>query len=148
MRLARRFARLFDDGMDDMPPVGENKKSSFDPTHVWRAFRYSMSGIASALRCEDAFKQELAIAIVLIPAAFFVDVGWTMRTLMIASVLGVLLVELVNSSIEAIVDYISRERHPLAKRAKDMGSAAVFMSLVACGFVWTIAILMCLGVVK
>ena len=134
--------------MDEMPPVGEDKKSSLDPTHVWRAFRYSMAGIAYALRHEDAFKQELALAVLMIPATFFMDVGWTMRTMMIASVLLVLLVELVNSSIEAVVDYISTERHPLAKRAKDMGSAAVFMSLVTCGFVWSVAILMCMGVAK
>jgi diacylglycerol kinase (ATP) len=134
--------------MDDMPPVGEDKKSSLNLTHVWRAFRYSMAGIASALRHEDAFKQELALAVLMIPATFFMDVGWPMRTLMIASVLLVLLVELVNSSIEAVVDYISKERHPLAKRAKDMGSAAVFMSLITCGFVWTIGVLMCLGFVR
>jgi diacylglycerol kinase (ATP) len=134
--------------MDEMPPVGEDKKSSLNLTHVWRAFRYSMAGIASALRHEDAFKQELALAVLMIPATFFMDVGWTMRTLMIASVLLVLLVELVNSSIEAVVDYISKERHPLAKRAKDMGSAAVFMSLITCGFVWTIGVLMCLGFVR
>jgi diacylglycerol kinase (ATP) len=146
-RLARFVLSYFYCRMDEMPPVGDKKKGSINVTHVWRAFRYSMAGIASAVKCEDAFKQELALAIIMIPVSFFIDVGWTMRTMMIVSVLLVLLVELLNSSIEAVVDYISTQRHPLAKKAKDMGSAAVFMSLVTCGFVWAVAILMCLGVI-
>ena len=146
-RLAKNRDCHFHGRMDEMPTIGEDKKSSFDIAHVWRAFRYSMAGLGGALRHEDAFKQELAIAIVLIPASFFLNVGWPMRTMMILSVLAVLLVELLNSAIEAAIDYISKDRHPLAKRAKDMGSAAVFVSLLSCCFVWLVAILMSFGIV-
>ncbi len=111
---------------------------------VWRAFFYSMDGIGSALRNEAAFRQEFLLALVLVPASCFVPVDWPYRALMICSVLSVLVVELLNSAIEAVVDYISLDKHPMAKRAKDMGSAAVFLSLVCAGIVWIGAIAMCL----
>jgi diacylglycerol kinase (ATP) len=107
---------------------------------IWRAFHYSMSGIESALKHEAAFRQEMLLAIIMIPASFWMPVGLTLRALMIASVLMVLVVELLNSAIEAAIDYISTEHHPLAKQAKDMGSAAVFISLCIVGAVWAIAI--------
>ena len=100
------------------------------------ALRYSLQGLAAAFRHEEAFRLELSFAVVLVPAAFFVPVGGTARALMIASVLLVLVIELVNSALEAAVDRISLENHLLAKRAKDLGSAAVFLSLANAAAVW------------
>jgi diacylglycerol kinase (ATP) len=103
---------------------------------VWNAFNYSIAGLKAAYLCEDAFRQEVRLALVLIPAAFFVPVPWSARGLMIASVLLVLIVELLNSAIEAVVDRVSLENHRLAKRAKDIGSAAVLVSLLMVLVVW------------
>ena len=105
---------------------------------LWNALRYSLQGMASAFRHEDAFRQECLLAAVLIPAALLIPVGGTERALMIASVLLVLIVELLNSAVEAAVDRISLENHRLAKRAKDIGSAAVFLSLINVAAVWTV----------
>ncbi|MFA5257957.1 MAG: diacylglycerol kinase [Opitutales bacterium] len=102
-----------------------------------------MDGLGSAFRHEAAFRQELALAVVLIPAAFFVPVDWMMRAMLIGSVMLVLIVELLNSAVEAAVDYISVEEHHLAKRAKDMGSAAVLLSLCTSGAVWALALWQC-----
>jgi len=107
---------------------------------LWNALRYSLQGLASALRHEDAFRQECLLAAVLVPAAFFVHAGGIQRALMIASVLLVLIVELLNSAIEAAVDRISLENHLLAKRAKDFGSAAVFLSLINVAAVWALVL--------
>ena len=108
---------------------------------LWNALRYSLQGMASAFRHEDAFRQECLLAVLLIPAALFLHVGTTERALMIASVLLVLIVELLNSAVEAAVDRISLENHLLAKRAKDIGSAAVFLSLINVVFVWALILL-------
>ena len=103
---------------------------------LWNALGYSLQGMASAFRHEDAFRQECLLAALLIPATFLIPVGGTQRALMIASVLLVLIVELLNSAVEAAVDRISLENHRLAKRAKDIGSAAVFLSLINVAAVW------------
>src|SRR5213594_2446740 len=103
---------------------------------LWNALGYSLQGMASAFRHEDAFRQECLLAAFLIPAALLIPVGGTERALMIASVLLVLIVELLNSAVEAAVDRISLENHLLAKRAKDIGSAAVFLSLSNAAAVW------------
>jgi diacylglycerol kinase (ATP) len=103
---------------------------------VWNALSYSLAGLKAAYLCEDAFRQEVILAVLLIPLAFFLPVPWTGRGLMIASVLLVLIVELINSAIEAVVDRVSLENHRLAKRAKDIGSAAVLVSLFLVAFVW------------
>ena len=108
---------------------------------LWNALRYSLQGMASAFRHEDAFRQECLLAVLLIAAALFLHVGTTERALMIASVLLVLIVELLNSAVEAAVDRISLENHLLAKRAKDIGSAAVFLSLINVVFVWALILL-------
>src|SRR5256885_5520138 len=89
---------------------------------VWNALGYSLQGMASAFRHEDAFRQECLLAAVLIPAAFFIPVGGTERALMIASVLLVLIVELLNSAVEAAVGKIFLGNHLLAKRAEDIRS--------------------------
>jgi diacylglycerol kinase (ATP) len=88
------------------------------------------------LRSESAFRQETAFALILIPAAVFVPVGPVERVLLISSVLLVLLVELMNSAIEAVVDRISLDRHELSGRAKDCGSAAVMIALLICALTW------------
>lgn len=108
---------------------------------VFNAFFYSMAGLAAAYRNEDAFRQELWLAAVLIPLALFLDVGTLGKALMVASVLLVLIVELLNSAIEATVDRISLEQHLLAKRAKDIGSAAVLISLMNVAAVWALVLL-------
>lgn len=104
------------------------------------ATRYSLHGLASAFRHEDAFRQEVLLAVVLIPIALILDVGGAGKAMMIASVLLVLIVELLNSAIEAVVDRISLDRHQLSKHAKDTGSAAVFLSLVNVAIVWTLVL--------
>ena len=103
---------------------------------VWNAFRYSLSGLRAAYTCEDAFRQETLLAAFLIPLALYLPVGGVGRALMIFSVLLVLIVELLNSAVEAAVDRISLDNHHLAKRAKDIGSAAVLFSLINVATVW------------
>jgi len=109
---------------------------SIGPGRVIKAFGYSLHGLASAWRTEGAFRQEVLAAIVLIPLACFAPVTTVERVLLIGSVLLVMVVELLNSSIEATVDRISTERHPLAKKAKDTGSAAVLVAVTLAIFVW------------
>jgi len=107
---------------------------------VWNAFFYSLEGFGAAWKHEDAFRQESLLALVLIPLALFLTDLPLERALMIASVLLVLIVELVNSAIEATVDRISLENHALAKRAKDIGSAAVLISLINVLVIWGLVI--------
>lgn len=107
-------------------------------TRIWKAFGYSLSGLGAAYRHEDAFRQEVWLALVLVPLALFLPASGIGKALMIASVLFVLVVELVNSAIEATVDRVSLESHRLAARAKDIGSAAVLVSLVNVVVVWTL----------
>ena len=107
---------------------------------LWNAFHYSLAGFKAAYQNEDAFRQESLLAAVLIPLALFLPVGAVGKALMIASVLLVLVVELLNSAVEATVDRISLEDHQLAKRAKDIGSAAVLLSLVNLAVVWALVL--------
>ena len=99
-----------------------------------------MSGLRAAYRHEDAFRQEVWLALILVPAALATHAGALGKALMIGSVLLVLVVELLNSAVEATVDRISLERNPLAKRAKDIGSAAVMLSLVNAAVVWLLVL--------
>ncbi len=108
---------------------------------VWNAFNYSIAGLKAAYLCEDAFRQEVWLAALLVPLAFLLPVPWIGRGLMLASVLLVLVVELLNSAIEAVVDRVSLENHRLAKRAKDIGSAAVLVSLVLVVVTWVCVLL-------
>ena len=108
---------------------------------VWNAFFYSMAGFAAAFKYEDAFRQEIILAAILIPLTFFLPASNIGRAVMIASMLLVLIVELLNSALEATVDRISIENHPLAKRAKDIGSAAVFVALLNAAIVWGLVLL-------
>ena len=103
---------------------------------VLNALGYSMAGLRAAYTCEDAFRQEVWLAVLLIPTALLLPLGGIAKALMVGSVLLVLVVELLNSAIEAAVDRIGLEDHRLAKRAKDIGSAAVLMALCNVFSVW------------
>jgi diacylglycerol kinase (ATP) len=103
---------------------------------LWNAFGYSLAGFRAAYKHEDAFRQEVLLASILIPLALWLPVGYLGKALMIGSVLLVIMVELLNSAIEATVDRISLENHDLAKRAKDIGSSAVLVSLINVVAVW------------
>jgi diacylglycerol kinase (ATP) len=104
------------------------------------ALHYSLDGLHAAWTGEDAFRQELILAAFMVPAALFIPVGLVERLMLIGSVVLVLIVELLNTAVEAAIDRHSFEINPLAKRAKDLGSAAVMMSLLLAGGMW-IAIL-------
>jgi diacylglycerol kinase (ATP) len=97
---------------------------------------YSLSGLAAAARHEDAFRQELMLAAVMAPLGLWLGSTGVERALLVGSVLVVLIVELLNSAIEATVDRVSLDEHSLAKRAKDIGSAAVMLSLLNVAAVW------------
>jgi len=103
---------------------------------VWNALFYSIDGFGAAFKHEDAFRQESILAALLIPAALWLGDTGMECALMIASVVLVLIVELINSAIEATVDRISLENHALAKRAKDIGSASVLLALLNVVVVW------------
>ncbi|MGV8834526.1 diacylglycerol kinase [Cellvibrio sp.] len=102
------------------------------------AFGYSMKGFAAVWKYEAAFRQEVGLAIILIPAAFWLSQTPVELILLIASVFWVLMAELANSSVEAVVDRTGSERHELSGRAKDIGSALVLVSLVLLAIVWGI----------
>lgn len=108
---------------------------------LMNAFGYSMDGFKAAYQHEDAFRQEVWLALVLIPLAFYLEHEALHRILMVGSVMLVMIVELLNSAVEAVVDRVSIERHALAKRAKDIGSAAVLLALVNLVVVWGLILL-------
>jgi diacylglycerol kinase (ATP) len=103
---------------------------------IFDATAVSLAGLKVAVRSEHAFRMELALGAGLVVVAFLVSVTGVERALMIGCVFLILIVEILNSALEAAVDRISLERHPLAKRAKDLGSAAVFLALVNLAVVW------------
>ncbi len=109
-------------------------------THAWRAAGIALQGLAAAWKHEDAFRQEVIVAVIAIPAALLLPVAPLGKVLMIASILLVLIVELLNSALEAAVDYISLDHHPLAGRVKDIASAAVFLSIMNVLVVWGLVI--------
>jgi len=109
-------------------------------THAWRATGIALQGLRTAWQQEDAFRQEVLIAAIAIPAALLLPVSSLGKAMMIASILLVLIVELLNSAIESAVDHTSLERHPLAKRAKDIASAAVFLSIANALAVWGLVV--------
>lgn len=103
---------------------------------AWRAAINSISGLSFAIREESAFRQELVLAAIMLPFAFILPVTAAERVLLIGSILIVLIVELLNSGVEAAIDRISYETHGLSKRAKDFGSAAVMLALILCAMTW------------
>jgi len=109
-------------------------------TRIWNAFGYSLAGLRAAYRHEDAFRQETILAAVLIPLALLMPVSGLGKALMVASVLLVIVVELLNSAIEAAIDRISLDQHRLSKRAKDIGSAAVLIALLNVAMIWALVL--------
>lgn len=107
---------------------------------MWNACGYSLAGFRAAYKHEDAFRQELHFAVLLVPLALWLPATHIGKALMIGSVLLVIIIELLNSAIEAAVDRISLENHNLAKRAKDIGSSAVLMSLINVVIVWELVL--------
>ena len=108
-------------------------------TRIWYAAGYSLAGLRAGW-AEPAFRQEAIAAVVLLPASFWLARSWVEAALMAGSILIVLIVELLNTGIETVVDRIGPEWHDLSKRAKDMGSAAVLLSLLLCGGIWLTAL--------
>ncbi len=111
-----------------------------DLRRIVDATRHSLAGLAAAVRHETAFRQELALAAVLVPLGLVLGADGVERALLAGSVLLVLVVELLNSAIEAVVDRIGSERHELAGRAKDLGSAAVMLSIATTAAVWLLVL--------
>ena len=107
---------------------------------VVHATGYSIEGLKAAYRGESAFRQEFWLAVVMLPAAFWLGGTWVEVAVLAGSVILVLIVELLNSGIEAAIDRVSFELHELSKRAKDLGSAAVFLALLLCGGIWLAAL--------
>jgi diacylglycerol kinase (ATP) len=114
-------------------------------THLFRAGHFSLSGLGATFRHEVAFRIEVSIFLVSLPIVILLPVGLMLKALLVASMLFVLIVELLNSSLEWIVDYISLEQHPYAKRAKDMGSAAVLLASINSGLFWLLALAQAFG---
>lgn len=119
-------------------PVGAQKaRTGF--SRMWHATGYSLSGLRAGWG-EAAFRLEACLAVVMLPLALWVGRSWVEVALLAGSVLLVLIVELLNTAVESAIDRIGFERHDLSKRAKDMGSAAVFLSLVLAGGIWLAAL--------
>ena len=120
-------------------PVSEFKSQS-GLQRILPAMMYAIDGLKSAWRHEHAFRQELVLFVIGTVVALVLPVSAFQKLLLIGVLVLVLIVELFNSAIEAVVDRISLERHPLSKNAKDMGSAAVFLSLMLAGACWAVVL--------
>ena len=117
-------------------PSAQQFKGKKGLTRLWNALGYSRDGIAAAWRHEAAFREEILLATIAIPLAFYLGKTGVDRALLVGSIILILIVEILNSAVEAVVDKASPEKHDLAKRAKDMGSAAVLFSLINAAVVW------------
>lgn len=117
-----------------------DKASNTGLRHFVNAARFSLHGFRAAFRFEAAFRQEAAALLIVVPAAWWVGEGVVQTALLISAYLLVMVVELLNSGIEAAVDHTSMDHHELAGRAKDLGSAAVFLALVIFALAWTAVI--------
>ena len=122
------------------PSLTTPYKSRPGLSRVWHAARYSRDGLLAAFRHEAAFRQELAVGLPLIALAWWIAPGRWQALAMSLSIAAVFVVELLNSAVEAVADAVSVEPHPLIKRAKDMGSAAVMLSIAAAALVWLVAL--------
>lgn len=130
-----------------MPPSVQRADVSANPqkertglNRVWHAFGYSLAGLRAGWG-ETAFRQECIAALVLVPLAFWLGRNWVEVALLAGSVLLLMVVELLNTAIETAIDRVGPEWHDLSKRAKDMGSAAVLLSLLVCAGIWAAALL-------
>ncbi len=104
--------------------------------HIKNAFIYTFAGLKAGWKNELAFRGEVVVAIIMVPLGIWLGRTAVEQALLIASILLILLTELLNSALEAVVDRIGPQRHELSKRAKDMGSAAAFISMVTAALVW------------
>ncbi|MES2580543.1 MAG: diacylglycerol kinase [Pseudomonadota bacterium] len=125
----------------NQPHIESPFKGKTGLRRLFNAFGYSLDGFKAAYKHEDAFRQEVLLAAIFIPLAFYLEPAALNRALMVGSVFLVLIVELLNSAIEAVVDRVSIERHELAKRAKDIGSAAVFIALANVVIIWCLILI-------
>jgi diacylglycerol kinase (ATP) len=135
-RVDARPTRPIADAMTSPADAENAHKGKRGLRRIVNAFFYSMSGLSLAYRHEDAFRQEILLAAILLPTALLLPVTPLERVLLIGTVLLVLIVELLNSSVEAAIDRIGPETHHLSKRAKDLGSAAVLLALVLLATAW------------
>ena len=119
------------------PVNAQKSRTGFN--RMWHAAGYSLAGLRAGWE-EAAFRLEACLAFLMVPLAFWVGATWVEIALLAGSVLLVLSIELLNTAVEAAIDRIGPERHPLSKRAKDMGSAAVFLSLFIAGGIWATAL--------
>ena len=101
---------------------------------------YALNGFKDIIQTESSFKIELSIACILLPILAFVDISITEKLFLFISLMGVLIAEVINSSIERAVDLVTLEQHDMAKRAKDVGSTVVFLSITTCSVVWLVVI--------
>ena len=115
--------------------MGKPKKKT-EIARIIAAAGYSLQGLRDTFISEAAFRTELALAAILIPLAFWVSPDGTDRALMIGSVFLVLIIEVLNAAIEAVVDRVGSEKHDLSQKAKDAGSAAVFLAMINLGLTW------------
>lgn len=109
-------------------------------SRLWHAYRYSIQGLIAGWRESAAFRQEVLLAVVMLPASFWLGCTWVETALLAAAVVAVMVTELLNTGIEAAIDRIGPQWHALSKLAKDLGSAAVLLSLLLCGGIWAAAI--------
>lgn len=117
-----------------------DKKSGAGLSRIRNAFGWSMAGLAATLKHEKAFQQELILCLILAPIALWLGDNGLERALLLGSLMLVLIVEILNSAIEAVVDRFGEERHLLSGRAKDMGSAAVFLALANVALIWVLVL--------
>lgn len=120
-------------------PVSEFKSKS-GMKRIMPAMGYAIAGLKAAWKHEHAFRQEMVMVIILSITALALPISAFQKMFLISLLVFVLIVELINSAIEAIVDRVSLERHPLSKNAKDMGSAAVMLSIFMCGACWIVVL--------
>jgi diacylglycerol kinase (ATP) len=129
--------------MSSLPPRGiapaNQQKLRTGLNRVWHAAGFALAGLRAGWQ-ETAFRQEALAALVLVPAAFWLGRNWVEVALLAGTVLIVMAIELLNTGIESVIDRIGPEWHELSKRAKDMGSAAVLLSVLLCGGVWAAAL--------
>ena len=118
-----------------------NKNNIFNFKRILQAFKYSISGLIATFQSEPAFRQEVFLAVILIPVALLINVAPVYKELMISSIFLILICELANTAIEAIVDRISIEHHTLSKKAKDVGSTMVFIAFINAILIWLIALI-------
>lgn len=123
----------------DLASPAEQQKRRSGLSRLWHATGFSLAGLRAGWQ-ETAFRTEVLAAVVLVPLAFWLGRGWVEVALLAGSVVLLLIVELLNTAIETAVDRVGPEWHALSKRAKDMGSAAVLLSVILCGGIWLAAL--------